>query len=38
MQGVNPIKIIVGGTAVLAIVIFGGILLFANFGAERPVA
>ncbi len=38
MQGVNPIQIIAGGTAVLAIVIFGGIALFAYFGAERPVA
>ncbi len=38
MQRVDPIKIIAGGTAVLAIVIFGGIALFANFGAERPVA
>ena len=38
MQGVNPIQIIAGGTAVLAIVIFGGIAFFANFGTERPVA
>lgn len=38
MQAVNPIKIIAGGTAVLAIVIFGGIAFFANFGTEQPVA
>ncbi len=38
MQGVNPIRIIAAGTAVLAIVIFVGIALFAYFGAERPVA
>lgn len=38
MQGDKPIEIIAAGTAVLAIVIFGGIALLAYFGAERPVS
>ncbi len=36
MQGIDPIKIIVGATAALAVVILGAIAFFAYFGADRP--